>query len=93
MAQRGIAMVIGTADWQESDRVQITYSYIGFQHADEKFSPQIDVTPSLLTGAALKAVIKNSIVNWYSEHQSANYDDWDNTPITGDTFALVGGIV
>lgn len=91
MAQRGVCLITGTPGWQESGRVDVYWSFKGFQHADEDCGGQVGVTASLTTGAALKAAILDLIIEWYGNHPSGNYDEWDDTPVTGDTFKLIGG--
>lgn len=93
MAQRGVCTITGSGNWQEEGRTQITFDYRGFQHPDEGFGAQVDMSPSVLTGAALKSTLRDLIETWYGNNPSGNYDEWDDTPVVGDNFILVGGIL
>lgn len=93
MAQRGICIVKDVSQFHDTDDVSLNCIFIGFQHADENFGLTPHVGPSLLTGAALKALLKDLIVAWYNSNPSENYDEWDTNILTGDSFVLVGGVL
>lgn len=92
MAQRGVVVITDMGNLAETDRVLIVFKYQGFQHADEQFNVSASFTPSI-TGAGFKANLTAVVKDWYDTNPSANYDEWDGTPITGDTIAVVGGIL
>lgn len=88
MAQRGIAVFYPQGAFQEADRIRLTFDYRGWQHADEGFSGEVDITPSILSGAAIKGAVKDVIAEWYGNNTSENYDAWNGLL---DGFTLIGG--
>lgn len=90
MAARGIAYITTMQGWQESDRVHMGVTWQGWQHPDESVGLVFNITPSLLSGVAIKGAIKDAIVDWYDTHPSGNYDGWNNLL---DSFAVIGGVI
>ena len=93
MAIRGVVTVTDTGGWQDVGRTTITCDYRGFTHFNEGFAFPLDMTPSILTGILLKAAVREKVVEFYSANPSQDWDPWDSTPIVGDDFILVGGVL
>lgn len=89
MANRGIAVLTDT-NYVGGGNVRVSFIFSGVQHGDERAALYVDVAPSL-SAATLKSEIKDALATWYGQNPSANYDEWDNTPITGDTLTVAGG--
>lgn len=92
MANRGIAVAYNT-DLNDVNVVDVTVSYTGFQHGTEDAALHVLLGPSAISAATFKAAVRDALVEWYSQNPSEEYDEWDDTPITGDNFVLIGGIL
>ena len=90
MANRGVAWIDSLQPLQSPSSIGFQFTYQGWQDVTERCQVAVLITPSLLTGAAVKGIIRDAIADWYSWHSSSDYDPWNGLL---DTFTLLGGVL
>lgn len=92
MANRGIAILSATSvSWAEADVLQVGFHYQGFQDGNESTDANINFTPGMGAGSIKDAIIAQVKAFYNGNH--ANWDDWDDTPVVGDTITIPQGLL